>query len=97
MSSRPQALNARRVAGALEAPGCQRGQRLDAAAVNLDKLGSLISGTPRDRQSPFAITRGNQFEPQVTANGMAEIVSLARRHLEPKIPEVRQHDLSARR
>ncbi|OBY29667.1 hypothetical protein ACT18_21845 [Mycolicibacter kumamotonensis] len=42
----------------------------------------------------FALTRGNQFEEQVVANGMAEIVSLARRHLDLEIPEVRQHDLS---
>lgn len=90
-----QPLNARRVAGALEAPGCQRRTALDAAAVNLDMLASLISGTPRDRQSPFALTRGNQFEQQVVANGMAEIVSLARRHLGLVIPEVRQRDLSA--
>ncbi len=90
-----QLLNARRVAGALEAPGCYRRTALDAAAVNLDKLGSLVSGVPRDRQSPFAISRGNQFEQQVTANGMAEIVSLARQHLDLEVPEVRQHDLSA--
>lgn len=90
-----QPLNARRVAGALEAPGCQRRAVLDAAAVNLDRLGSLVSGSPTDRQSPFAITRGNQFEQQVVANGMAEIVSLARRHLGLHIPEVRQYDLSA--
>lgn len=90
-----QPLNARRVAGALEAPGCQRRTALDAAGVDLDKLGSLISGEPRDRQSPFALTRGNQFEQQVVANGMAEIVALARRHLDLAIPEVRQHDLSA--
>ncbi|MCC7363538.1 MAG: hypothetical protein IT303_04130 [Dehalococcoidia bacterium] len=90
-----QPLNARRVAGALEAPGCQRRTVLDAAAVNLDRLGSLVSGSPTDRQSPFALTRGNQFEQQVVANGMAEIISLARRHLGLQIPEVRQHDLSA--
>ena len=90
-----QTLNARRVAGALEAPGCQRRTALDAAAVNLDMLGSLLSRSPRDRQSPFALTRGNQFEQQVTDNGMAEIVVLARRHLGLEIPEVRQLDLSA--
>lgn len=90
-----QPLNARRVAGALEAPGCHRRTALDAAAVNLDKLGSLLSGAPQDRQSPFAITRGNQFEQQVTANGMADIVALARHHLGLEIPEVRQGDLSA--
>ena len=93
-----QPLNARRVAGALEAPGCQRRTALDAAAVNLDKLGGLIGNVPRDRQdrqSPFAITRGNQFERQVTDNGMAEVVALARRHLGLEIPEVRELDLSA--
>jgi hypothetical protein len=63
--------------------------------VDLDRLGSLLSGRPRDRQSPFAITRGNQFEERVTAHGMAEILSLARRHLGLEIPEARQRDLSA--
>ncbi len=90
-----QPLNARRIAGALEAPGCERRTALDAARINLDKLASLVSGLPMDRQSPFAIARGNQFEQQVVANGMAEVVSLARRHLDLEIPEVRQHDLSA--
>lgn len=90
-----QLLNARRVAGALDAPGCQRRTVLDAAAVNLDKLGSLITHTPRDRQSPFAITRGNQFESQITDNGMAELLVLARRHLGLKIPEARECNLSA--
>ncbi|HET9873658.1 MAG TPA: hypothetical protein VFP89_13825 [Propionibacteriaceae bacterium] len=90
-----QSLNARRVAGALEAPGCQRRTALDAAAVDLDRLGSLLSGRPRDRQSPFAITRGNQFEERVTANGMAEILRLARQHLGLEITEARQRDLSA--
>jgi hypothetical protein len=90
-----QPLNARRVAGALEAPGCQRRTVLDASAVNTDKLASLLSGGPRDRQSPFVLSRGNQFEEQVMANGMAEIVALARLHLDLEIPEVRQHDLSA--
>lgn len=90
-----QPLNARRVAGALEAPGCQRRTALDAAAVNIDKLASLIGDTQQDRQSPFALTRGNQFEQRVVDNGMAEIVSLARRHLALDIPEVRELDLSA--
>ena len=90
-----QPLNARRVASALETPGCQRRTALDAAAVNLDKLAALVTGAPRDRQSPFALTRGNQFEKLVTDNGMADIISLARTHLDLEIPEVRQLDLSA--
>lgn len=90
-----QALNARRVAGALDAPGCQRRTLIDAASINIDKLGALLTGSSPDRQSPYAISRGNQFEERVTANGMAEIVSLARKHLALEIPEVRQCDLSA--
>jgi hypothetical protein len=89
-----QSLNARRVAASLEVPGCQRRTVLEAAAVNLDKLGSLTSETPRDRQSPFAITRGNQFEQLVSADGMAQILALTREHLGLEIHEARQLDLS---
>lgn len=87
--------NARRVASALEAPGCHRRTVLDASAVDLDKLGALITGEQRDRQSPFAITRGNKFEASVTDNGMAVLLALAREHLGLSIPEARQKDLSA--
>ena len=38
-------LNARRLAAALEAPGCDRRTLLDASAVNLEKLGALVSPT----------------------------------------------------
>jgi hypothetical protein len=89
------ALSARRIAAALEAPGCHRRAVLEASAVNIEKLGSLVTGNPADRQSPFAISRGNQFEQRVTDNGMAAVVALVREHLNLSIPEVRQVDLSA--
>lgn len=87
-------LNARRIAAALEAPGCHRRTVLDAGIVNLEKLGVLVTGTEIDRQSPFAIARGHQFEAKVTENGMAEVLALARQHLNLEIPEARQRDLS---
>lgn len=89
-------LNARRVAGAIEAPGCHRRTVLDAAAVDLDRLGSLVSGSPRDRQSPFALARGNQFETLVIESDMSmgPILALARRLLGLTIPAARQADLS---
>ena len=88
-------LNARRLAAALEAPGCDRRTLLDASAVNLEKLGALVTGDKKDRQSPFAITRGNQFEDRVTGEGMALLLALASEHLGLTIPEARQEDLSA--
>ena len=88
-------LNARRIAAALEVPGCHRRTVLEASVVNLEKLGVLATGDAVDRQSPYAIARGNQFETQVTDNGMASVLSLARKHLGLEIPEAREKDLSA--
>jgi hypothetical protein len=90
----PVTLNARRIASSLDVPGCNRRAVLDAAAVDIDKLARLLDGE-ENRQSPFAITRGNQFEEQVTADGMASVIRLIREHLGFAIPEVRQVDLSA--
>lgn len=88
-------LNARRIAAALEVPGCHRRTVLEAGIVNLEKLGVLVTGDAADRQSPFAISRGKQFENQVTDNGMASVLALARTHLGLEIPEAREKDLSA--
>ncbi|MCG7964458.1 MAG: hypothetical protein N0E54_17280, partial [Candidatus Thiodiazotropha taylori] len=88
-------LNARRIASALEAPGCHRRTILEASETNIDRLGDLVTGDQIDRQSPFAITRGNKFEKVVTDHGMATVLSLAREHLGLEIPEARQKDLSA--
>ena len=87
-------LTARRIASSLDVPGCNRRAVLDAAAVDIDKLARLLDGE-ENRQSPFAITRGNQFEEQVTTDGMASVIRLIREHLGFTIPEVRQVDLSA--
>jgi hypothetical protein len=86
-------MTARRIAATMEAPGCARRAVVDAAALDVDRLAAVLGGDS-DRQSPFAITRGNRFEKQVTDNGMAEIIALAREHLSLDIPEVRQKDLS---
>lgn len=88
-------LNARRIAAALEAPGCQRRTILEAAVTNIEKLAVLITGNEIDRQSPFAIARGNQFESKVTENGMAIVLALVRENLGLQISEARQKDLSA--
>lgn len=88
-------LNARRIASALDIPGCQRRSVLETCNVDINKLAKLVTGNDADRQSPFAITRGNQFEAHVTDHGMAAILALAREHLGLDIPEVREKDLSA--
>jgi hypothetical protein len=89
----PATMTARRIAATMEAPGCARRAVVDAAALDADRLAAVLGG-PSDRQSPFAITRGNRFEKQVTDNGMADVIALAREHLGLDIPEVRQCDLS---
>lgn len=90
----PAPLDARRIAATLEQPGCTRRTTLDAAQVPLDKLARLL-GAPQARQSPFAITRGNQFERKVMDNGMAELLRVAREVLGLPLTSVRQIDLSA--
>lgn len=90
-------LDARRVAGSLEMPGCGRRVILDAAGVPLDQLAQLILGptlAATARQSPFALARGVQFERLVNDNGMAALIALTREHLGLEVPEVRQADLS---
>lgn len=90
----PAKMTARRVAATLEAPGCARRAVLDAALVDIDQLARVL-GAPPDRQSPFAIGRGNRFERDLTEpTGMPDIIALTRRHLGLDIPEVRQKDLS---
>lgn len=87
-------LHARRLAGLLDVPGCTRRQVLDAAAVQLEPLASLL-GCPPAGQSPFAITRQRQFEQLVVGDAMGAVVALAREHLAAPVQAVRQLDLSA--
>ena len=86
-------LHARLIAEALENPGCGRRRVLDAAEVDLDRLGVLMGG-PEAHQSGFALRQGNTFERQVTDNGLAVVIDLVRKHLGFDIPHVRQLDLS---
>ena len=87
-------LDARRIAGGLDQPGCPRRQLLDAAGVPLDDIARLLN-CPEAGQSPFAITRGNSFEQRVFDNGMAELIALLRSCLGYDIADVAQFDLSA--
>lgn len=87
-------LDARRIAGGLEQPGCPRRQLLDAAAVPLDHVARLLD-CPEAGQSPFAITRGNTFEQRVFDNGMAELIGMVRSLLGYDLAHVAQIDLSA--
>jgi hypothetical protein len=82
------------VAGMLDVPGCQRRQVVDAAGLDIDLLARLL-GARHDRQSPYAIARGNQFEQRVMQDHYAAIISLVREYLGFDIPEVRTLDLSA--
>lgn len=87
-------LDARRIAGGLDQPGCPRRQLLDAAAVPLDHVARLLD-CPESGQSPFAITRGNTFENRIFDNGMAELISMVRTLLNYDLTHVAQVDLSA--
>jgi hypothetical protein len=93
-SFRSSRLDARRIASTVEQPGCGRRTLLDAAHVHLNDLAQLL-GAPEARQSPFAITRGNAFERNVMADGMAGLLAVLRARLGMAITEVRQIDLSA--
>jgi hypothetical protein len=86
-------LDARRVAGLLEAPGCTRRQVLDAASIPMDDLVPLLGGR-RPAKSPLALDRGRRFEQRVVANGMTELLPLVRKKLGLRVQDIRQLDLS---
>ena len=88
-----QALDARRVAGLLEAPGCHRRLIIDASSVNIPLLAALLE-CPPSGLSPHATRRGQRFERLVLDNAMAELVPLGRTHLGMDIRDVRQADLN---
>lgn len=86
-------LDARRVAGLLEAPGCTRRQVLDAASIPMDDLVPLLGGRWAGN-SPLALDRGRRFEQRVVANGMTELLPLVRQKLGLQVQDIRQLDLS---
>ncbi|MFS8499571.1 MAG: hypothetical protein FWJ70_15370 [Micromonosporaceae bacterium] len=86
-------LDARRVAGLLDVPGCRRRQVIDAAGVGIEPLARLL-GCPPAGQSPYAIVRARQFERLVTGDAMGSLLALARDLLGAPVTAVRQVDLS---
>lgn len=69
-------LDARRIAGLLDAPGCMRRQVIDAASVPIRDLAPLV-GCRTPSQSPYALERGVRFEQTVTSNAMSFLLPLA--------------------
>lgn len=88
-----QGLDARRIAGLLEAPGCHRRLVIDAASVNISVLAQLLECPPAG-MSPHATLRGQRFERNVLDNAMAELVPLIRAHLGMPVRDIRQADLN---
>lgn len=86
-------LDARRIAGLLDAPGCMRRQVIDAASVHLKDLAPLV-GCREPGRSPYALQRGVRFEQSVTSNAMSFLLPLVREQLGLDVREVRQQDLS---
>ena len=87
-------LDARRVAGLLEAPGCTRRQVLDAASIPMEDLVPLLGGRWAG-SSPLALDRGRRFEQRVVANGMTDLLPLVRQKLGLQVQDIRQLDLSS--
>jgi len=88
-----QDLDARRIAGMLEAPHCERRLIVDAAALNMPVLTDLLDCPPA-QVSPHATRRGQEFERRVLDNAMDEVIALTRTHLGMIRTETRQLDLS---
>ncbi|PWR17286.1 hypothetical protein DKT69_01025 [Micromonospora sicca] len=86
-------MDARRIAGLLDAPGCPRRQVVDAASVPLKDLAKLIGCKPL-APSPFALQRGIRFEQNVISDAMTPLVPLVREHLGLDVRDVRQQLLS---
>lgn len=87
-----QPLDARRIAGLLEAPGCRRRLVVDATSVSLPALMKLL-GCAESLPSPHATQRGQRFEQLVLKNALAELIPLVRTHLHLDVRDVRQIDL----
>ncbi|MFG1918101.1 hypothetical protein [Micromonospora sp. NPDC048898] len=87
-------LDARRIAGLLEAPGCTRRQVLDAASIPMEDLVPLLGGRWAG-SSPLALDRGRRFEQRVVANGMTDLLPLVRQKLGLQVQDIRQLDLSS--
>jgi hypothetical protein len=89
----PHRHTARTIAALTRNPGCHRRALLDSAGVDKQRLARQVGFPARVGQSPFAIARSAAFAAQVTADGGAELLRLARERLGLTISEARYVDL----
>ncbi|MET8778979.1 hypothetical protein ABZV58_28585 [Nocardia sp. NPDC004654] len=86
--------NARSLAALENNPRCTLRAVLDASGSNKTAIAAHTGYPTQFGQSIFAITRGNNFEKMVKANGCAELLRVLREVLELPIPEVGYRDLN---
>ncbi|GAA0938807.1 hypothetical protein [Nonomuraea longicatena] len=89
----PKPHDARAIAALAANPGCARRALMDGAGVDKDAAARHLGFPAPFGQSPFAITRGNQFESLVKADGCAELLRMLRELLELPVAEVAYHDV----
>ncbi|MFI9557298.1 hypothetical protein [Nonomuraea endophytica] len=89
----PKPHDARAIAALAANPGCARRALMDGAGVDKDAAARHLGFPAPFGQSPFAITRGNQFEALVKSDGCAELLRMLRELLELPIAEVAYHDV----
>ncbi|MFX0578746.1 hypothetical protein [Nocardia nepalensis] len=86
--------NARSLAALENNPRCTLRSVLDASGSNKKDIAEHAGYRTQFGQSTFAITRGNNFEKMVKANGCAELLRVLRDVLDLPIPQVGYRDLN---
>ncbi|UAK31969.1 hypothetical protein K8O92_30255 [Nocardia asteroides] len=86
--------NARSLAALENNPRCTLRSVLDASGSNKKDIAEHAGYRTQFGQSIFAITRGNNFEKMVKANGCAELLRVLRDVLDLPIPQVGYRDLN---
>ncbi|MGW2052760.1 hypothetical protein ACWCOZ_02370 [Streptomyces sp. NPDC001840] len=89
-----QEYTARKITALTANPGCERRAVLDAAGIDKGKLADRLGKPAPFGQSPFAITRQQQFVDQLKAYGYAELITLLRAELDVPIAEAAIADLN---
>ncbi|GIH28951.1 hypothetical protein Aph01nite_72610 [Acrocarpospora phusangensis] len=90
--SRPVDHNARSIAALAANPACDRRAVLDAAGIDKDRTVAHLGYASRFGQSPFAITRTQEFKSIVKAHGGAHVLRLLREVLGLAVEEAGYHD-----
>jgi hypothetical protein len=93
-AQQPCSHNARTIAALASNPGCARRAILDAAGIDKQRIAAYTGFPATFGQSSFAIGRGNAFEAQVKAEGLADLLRVLREHLNLPIPEAHYSDLN---